>query len=111
MKTLQNGASTEALVFVRGMRFIFDNCEHDEATAQRRKIAHRANYCVRWLRDQGFEVLGVGDGPRIIIRSSALCDQFEGAVSGYSRSLRGEQRYKTVIRLDCEVRWMDGVTA
>jgi hypothetical protein len=92
-------------VYARGMRFIFDNPEHDEATAQRRKIAHQADYCVGWLKDQGFEVLRVSDGPCILVRYSPLCDQFEGAVSGYSRSLRGEERYKSVIRLDCEVRW------
>jgi hypothetical protein len=96
---------TEAPVFVRGMRFFFDSTGHDEATAQRRKIAHRADYCVRWLKDQGFEVLGVEDGPRIIIRNCALCDEFEGAVEGYSRGRLGEQRYKAVIRLDCEVSW------
>jgi hypothetical protein len=65
--------------------------------------------CVRWLRSQGFDVLSIWDGPRIIIRSSPLCDQMEDAVEGYSRSKTGEQRYKTVIRCGCEVRWKVGV--
>jgi hypothetical protein len=77
---------------------------------QRRRIAAQADDCVKWLRAQGFFVLSVWDGPRVIIRNSPLCDQLEGAVEGYSRGKAGEQRYKTVIRFDCEVRWKVGVT-
>lgn len=87
------------------------------AAARRLWIAEQADHCVKWLKAQGLEVLGVEKGPRtpprITIRTSPLCDRFEGAVAGYSRALnpsrtvQAEQRYKTVMRFGCEVRWED----
>ena len=74
---------------------------------KRRRIAVEAEHCVNWLRSQGLEVLAISDGPRITIRRSPLCDQFEGAVNGYSRGPKGEEWYKEVNRLDCIVRWED----
>src|SRR5665647_3375892 len=47
------------------------------------EVAASADYCVRWLKSQGFEVLAVSDGPRILVRSGPLCDRLEGAVQGY----------------------------
>ncbi len=79
------------------------------AAARRLWIAEQADYCAKWLKAQGLEVLRVEKGPltqpRIIIRPSPLCDRFDGAVSGYSRTLKGELRYRWVMRFDCEVRW------
>ena len=75
--------------------------------ARRFLIAEQAGQCVGWLKANGFEVLTVEAGPRITVRSSPLCDLLEGAASAYSRGPHGEQRYKMVMRLDCEVRWMD----
>lgn len=72
---------------------------------KRRRIAEEADFCVNWLRAQGLEVLAVSDGPRITIRCSPLCEQFEGAVNGYSRGQNGVERYKEVIRMDCAIRW------
>lgn len=69
------------------------------------EVAAQADYCVRWLKSQGFDVLAVSDGPRILVRSGPLCDRLEGAVQGYSRGPKGVERYKAVIRHDCEVRW------
>ncbi len=73
---------------------------------ERFTVAAQADYCVRWLKAQGFEVLAITLGPRILVRYSPLCDQFEGAIEGYSRGPKGVERYKSVIRHDCEVRWM-----
>lgn len=79
--------------------------------AQRREVAEMANRCIKWLRIQGFEVRHVQKGnngnPLIIINPSPLCDKLEGAVAIYEHSLNYERRYKTVNRLDCEVRWED----
>lgn len=85
------------------------------AAARRLWIAEQADHCVKWLKAQGLEVLSVEKGtrtpPRIIVRTSPLCDRFEGAVACYSRAtnhartVQAEQRYKTVMRLGCEVRW------
>lgn len=89
------------------------------------QVAEQADYCVRWLKSQGLEVLAVtalttftpslkprrdAEGavtvcPRILVRYSPLCDKLEGAVQGYSRGPRGIEHYKTVVRFDCEVRW------
>jgi hypothetical protein len=77
---------------------------------QRFEIAEQANRCVKWLTIQGFDVLRVYKGlgsPLITIRPSPLCDKLEGAVAVYERNLKGAQRYKKVLRLDCEVRWED----
>lgn len=77
---------------------------------QRFEVAEQANRCVKWLKIQGFEVLRVQKGqrvPLITIRTCPLCDQLEGAIAVYERSLKGAQRYKKVMRLDCEVRWED----
>jgi phosphoserine phosphatase len=79
--------------------------ETRKQAAQRRHIAAQADHCVRWLKAHGFEVLAVTDGPRITVRNSHLCDMLEGAVAGYSRGPKGEERYRCVVRLDCEVRW------
>lgn len=106
-------------------------CEQRAATLhaaeQRRQIATKADYCVKWLKVQGFDVLRVEQGavgPRIIIRTSPLCKQLDGTVSAYSRiccantgaarrtatekSSKSEQRYSFAFRFDCEVRWMEG---
>lgn len=79
---------------------------HEILIEQRRRIAEQADFCVRWLKAQGFDVLAVSDGPRILVRYSHLCDQLEGAVEGYSRGPKGSERYKCVIRHECEVRWI-----
>lgn len=98
-----------------------------QAAEQRRALAFRADYCVKWLKVQGFDVLRVEKGavgPRIIIRTSPLCKQLDGTVSAYSRvccantgaarrtvadkSDKTEQRYSFAFRFDCEVRWMEG---
>lgn len=79
--------------------------------AQRLDIAERADRCVKWLKIQGFEVLRVEQGPRIIIRTCPLCDKFEGAIETYERNLQAAHRYKKVMRLDCEVRWEIGGAA
>lgn len=88
------------------------------AAARRLWIAEQADFCAKWLKAQGLEVLRVEKGPRtpprITIRHSPLCDRFEGAVACYSRALnhsrteQAELRYKMVMRFDCEVRWEDG---
>ena len=79
------------------------------APARRLWIAEQADYCAKWLKAQGLEVLRVEKGqltqPRIIIRLSPLCERIEGAVACYSRTVQAEQRYKMVMRFDCEVRW------
>ena len=74
----------------------------------RMAIAQQVDQCVKWLKINGFEVHGVERCGRIHIRTSPLCEQLEGAIAGFSRGPRGVQRYKTVIRFDCEVRWIDG---
>lgn len=88
------------------------NWEIIETPSQQRfEVAEQANHCVKWLKIQGFEVLrvykGLNGAPLITIRTSPLCDKFEGAIAVYERSLKGVQRYKKVMRLDCEVRWED----
>lgn len=70
------------------------------------EIASQADRCVAWLRVQGLSVLSIGGGPCITIRTSPLCDEFEGVVEGYSRTAKGETRYRMVSRFDCEVRWV-----
>jgi len=82
--------------------------------AERLAAAERADYCVRWLKIQGFEVLYVQKGPRnprVIIRTSPLCEKLEGAVRMYERIGKTEKRYWVAIRFDCEVRWTDGGAA
>lgn len=92
------------------------------AAARRLWIAEQVDYCAKWLKAQGLEVLHSEKGsrtpPRITIRTSPRCDRFEGAVACYSRALnpsrtvQAEQRYKMVMRFGCEVRWDDqGVPA
>jgi len=91
------------------------------AAARRLWIAEQADFCAKWLKAQGLEVLHVEKGqrtpPRITIRHSPLCDRFEGAVACYSRALnpsrtvQAELLYKTVARFGCEVRWEDGGAA
>lgn len=71
-----------------------------------REEERRVSYCVNWLESQGFNVLNIERGQRITVRYSPLCDQLEGAVSGFCRSLKGELRYKSVWRHDCEVIWL-----
>lgn len=71
---------------------------------QRFQIASRADRCVNWLKANGFEVLRV-EASRITIKASPLCDKLEGAVEGFTRNRKGEQRYKMVSRLDCAVVW------
>ncbi len=68
-------------------------------------IAKQAGHCVTWLKINGFEVLSVQAGPRITIKPSPLCDQLEGVVESYSRTRKGEQRFKMVMRWDCCVCW------
>lgn len=84
--------------------------EQTTKQAQRLVIAEKASHCIKWLRIQGFvvrHVLKGHNGPLIIVEASPLCDQLEGAIAVYERSLKGAQRYKKVMRLDCEVRWED----
>lgn len=76
-------------------------------TGLRFLIAEQADECVTWLKVNGFEVLSVEAGPRIIVRPSPLCDAFEGAVEAYSRGIYGVQRYKMVVRFKCAVCWLD----
>lgn len=71
----------------------------------RRNLASQADYCVKWLQENGLEVIAISDGPRITVRNSPLCNKLEGAVQGYSRGPKGVEHYKTVIRFDCEIRW------
>ena len=87
------------------------NSTFSPAAARRLWIAGQADYCARWLKVQGLEVLLVEKGtrtpPRIHVRYSPLCDRIEGAVMVYERSVQGERRYKSVMRFGCEVRWED----
>lgn len=77
---------------------------------QRFDVASHADYCVKWLRAQGLEVLVVKNGstcPVIIIRSCELCDDFEGHVQAYESGPNGTRRYRFVMRHGCEVRWAE----
>lgn len=79
--------------------------------AERLEAAAQADFCVKWLQAQGFEVLYVHKGPRnprVNIRTSPLCEQLEGAVRMYER-LHGKpaKRYWVAIRFGCEVRWTE----
>lgn len=68
----------------------------------------RAEQCVKWLKAQGFTVLGVRVGrrnPRIDIQSSGLCMRLEGAVYITERKNLGIKRGWVAIRHGCEVRW------
>ena len=79
------------------------------AAARRLWIAEQADYCAKWLKAQGLEVLRVEKGlrtpPLIHVRTSPLCDRFDGAAACYSRTLKAEQRYRMAMRHGCEVRW------
>lgn len=74
--------------------------------SDRFQVASQADQCVHWLKSQGFEVLAITHGPRILIRNTPLCAMLDGAVQGFSRGPNGvEQRYQAAIRFGCEVRW------
>jgi hypothetical protein len=73
--------------------------------APRFEIAAQVSRCVTWLKVNGFDVLSVQPGPRITIKPSALCDKLEGVVESYSRTRKGEQRFKMVMRWECCVCW------
>lgn len=78
--------------------------------ADKKEAAWQIDQCVKWLHSQGFEIVSVQAGsrnPRIIIRSSQLCEGLEGAVRRYERIGMNETRYWVAIRFDCEVRWTD----
>ncbi len=78
--------------------------------ADKTEAAQKIDQCAKWLHQQGFEIAHVQAGsrnPRIIIRSSPLCEGLEGAVRRYERVGMNETRYWVAIRFDCEVRWMD----
>ncbi|OGS90825.1 MAG: hypothetical protein A2Z95_06045 [Gallionellales bacterium GWA2_60_18] len=80
------------------------------AAERRRDVATRADYCVKWLKSQGFSVIRVEPGavgPRIVIHASPLCKQLDGTVCAYERSLLGERRYSFATRFECEVRWYE----
>ena len=86
----------------------WDLVEHPDAQ-RRLEIAAQADFCVKWLKAQGFEVLFVDKGtrtpPRITVRSSSLCGQLEGAVRAYERTARRERHYMMAQRHGCEVCW------
>lgn len=78
--------------------------------AVRLNTALRADYCKKWLKSQGYEVLYVLPGmdkPRVFIKNSPLCDKLDGAVHRFERCAGVEHRYWFAIRHDCEVRWND----
>lgn len=98
--------------------------EPTSPSEQRLWLADQADRCVKWLKSQGLEVLYINRGahplpridsrpvtPRIYIKASPLCGQFEGVTSMYERGMNGERRYKMVMRHHCEVRWVDGGAA
>lgn len=79
--------------------------------SERFLLAEQADSCVRWLKRQGFSVIGVQKGhacTRITIRQSPLCEKLEGVVSAYERTRYGERRYSFVYRMGFEVRWIEG---
>lgn len=76
----------------------------------RRRIAQQVHQCSQWLRVSGYEILRVEGGfcqPRIVIKPSPLCDQLDGAVNAYERTLHGERRYRYAVRFDCMVEWSE----
>lgn len=77
--------------------------------ARRQWIASGIADGTKWCRVHGLEVLRVEKSlrtpPRIFIRAVPLCDQIEGAVSGYERGRGGEIRYRFTFRFGCEIRW------
>jgi hypothetical protein len=78
---------------------------------QRFNLAIKADYCIKWIKAQGLEVVSVDDGfvgPRITIRSSELCELFEDVIFSYERGLQSEHRYGYVLRHGCEIRWVIG---
>ena len=80
------------------------------AAEQRREVAAQADYCVKWLAAQGFDVVRVEKGavgPRIVIRYSPLCKRLDGTVAAYQRAAGTEQRYSFAFRFGCEVRWTE----
>ena len=80
----------------------------------RLNTALRADYCKKWLKSQGYEVMHVLPGldkPRVFIKNSPLCDKLEGAVHRFERCAGVERRYWFAIRHNCEVRWNDAEVA
>lgn len=78
--------------------------------AQRLVAANDTDYCVKWLKTQGLEVIGVSKGhvtPIIIIRNTVLCASFEGKVLAFERGPIRTRRYWFVMRHGCEVRWAE----
>lgn len=78
--------------------------------ADRQEASGKVVRCVEWLRHNGFEVRGVQIGarnPRVIIRSSPLCDQLDGAVFRFERIGLVKLHYWVAIRFGCEVRWLE----
>jgi hypothetical protein len=74
----------------------------------RRQIAQQAHQCARWLRVNGFEVMAVLGGlrqPRVVIKSSPLCNTLDGVVQAYERTSKGERRYRYAVRFDCMIEW------
>jgi hypothetical protein len=80
-------------------------------------LAEQAESCVRWLKAQGLEVVGIEkskvDNAIITIKTCELCLRFEGVTSEYQRIKRDneqiELRFKFVRRMGCMVRWEDEV--
>ena len=88
--------------------------DHAQRINTRLDAIEQADYCAKWLKAQGLEVLAVIKGPVtpiIIIRNSELCKDFEGQVQAYESGQRGAKRYRFVMRYGCEVRWADHVEA
>lgn len=79
--------------------------------AERLHLARKADFCVRWLKAQGLQVIAVnGDEsqPRITVRYCELCERFDDIVHAYVRSKRkGEIYLAWVFRHDCLVVWDD----
>lgn len=80
--------------------------------SQRLQLANDTDYCVKWLKAQGLEVIGISQGhvtPIVTVRNSELCKDFEGRVQAFERGQRGAKRYSFVLRHGCEVRWAEPV--
>lgn len=94
----------------------------DSLSQARTKLAHdrfelaaEADFCVKWLKSQGFKIIKVGKGvtdrPRIEIEPSPLCSKLEDITRGYWKSMDREYRFCMVYRYQCEVVWVDASTS